>query len=227
MQKANLSWQLDNGECPICYTDYTDKKRISLTNMKPLEECECIHSICKECFINAFKDNYFNNEYEKIKCPLCRYNWCDLIKYLQRKRCIINIDEINDFPFMTFLEVTYLDENDVRKNIIINTDPRKKTPLWLISSILQCDDNGFNREIIIKFMEFISFRREYIDYICRLIMKLTSYEDMKTDEAMIKVMELDDGDSLLDYDKEYNHNYISDEYTNYYIQADYNSYEDF
>jgi hypothetical protein len=210
MQKANLSSCHDNGECPICYTDYTDKKRISFTNIKPLEECECIHSICKTCFTSAFKDYYLNNEDHKIKCPLCRFNWYELATY--------------HYKILIGKKILILSIEKGRKNIIINyfKNGNKKSITFslkkgycrwdLIDELYGFLSSGIikNYKTLIKFIKFISHKSN--DLIIRII---NTFDDHKNDIShnLERLMRINDEKDIFDYLREYdNYDYRTDCY---------------
>ena len=87
----------DNDMCPVCYTDYTDSCKVGLIEIKQLKDCSCMHYICEDCFKSAFKDHYFNGDYDRIKCPLCRYDWSDLCEYIFDSDSESEDDENNDY----------------------------------------------------------------------------------------------------------------------------------
>lgn len=49
----------ENNSCPICYSEFSKKERLTL---------KCNHYICSECFWNSIENNL-------LTCPLCRQSF--------------------------------------------------------------------------------------------------------------------------------------------------------
>ena len=191
-------------ECPICYSPFDRRfnTRIGLIDIEPLEKSKCLHYICKNCFRKAFKTYYYNNENEKIKCPLCRCNWNDLAKhnailftYGREIGELIGTRIVENGIIISYVKSNY---GEGRGFIRLNEEHR------IIA-------NEIGKFLILRFgyispsMRFLDFIKNKSNYfICSFINFIDRIRDDDEKERVYEfLLYLDDENKILDYINDY------------------------